>query len=181
MGADIRNPKLHNFYGDIAGDKSPNEPVPRGKLQKGLTEYLYDERVRFEETISPMVINENKVDIVFSGKIPPNPAELLMSDRVKEFLNHARQEYDYVIVDSAPMLVVTDTLLISDYADKILYVTKAGVTEQKVLEYPIKLLEEKKVRNLSFVVNGVKEANLGYGGKYGYGYGKSIKKWWSFS
>ena len=181
LGADIRNPKLHNFYGDIAGDKSPNVPVPRGKLQKGLTEYLYDERVRFEETISPMVINENKVDIVFSGKIPPNPAELLMSDRVKEFLNHARQVYDYVIVDSAPMLVVTDTLLISDYADKILYVTKAGVTEQKVLEYPIKLLEEKKVRNLSFVVNGVKEANLGYGGKYGYGYGKSIKKWWSFS
>ncbi len=181
LGADIRNPKLHNFYGDITGNKTSSEPVPRGKMQKGLTEYLYDERVRFEETISPMVINENKVDIVFSGKIPPNPAELLMSDRVKEFLSHARQEYDYVIVDSAPMLVVTDTLLISDYADKILYVTKAGVTEQKVLEYPIKLLEEKKVKNLSFVVNGVKEANLGYGGKYGYGYGKSIKKWWSFS
>ncbi|NAY91213.1 polysaccharide biosynthesis tyrosine autokinase [Muricauda sp. JGD-17] len=180
LGADIRNPKLHNFYTDLSRNK-PSDIKARGKMQKGFTEFLYDEKVRFDEVVSPMVINENKVDIVFSGKIPPNPAELLMSDRVKEFLDCARSKYDYIIVDSAPMLVVTDTLLISDYADQILYVTKAGVTEQKVLEYPIKLLKEKKIKNLSFVVNGVKDANLGYGGKYGYGYGKSVKKWWSFS
>ncbi|MDC6366854.1 MULTISPECIES: GumC family protein [Flavobacteriaceae] len=182
VGADIRNPKLHNFYSDLEVEnvKSSEEVVGR-KTNKGLTEYLYDERIGFKEVITPMLINENKVDIVFSGKIPPNPAELLMSNRVKQFLDEASSQYDYVIVDSAPMLVVTDTLLISDYADQILYVTKAGVTEQKVLEYPIKLIEEKKVKNLSFIVNGVKEANLGYGGKYGYGYGRTVKKWWSFS
>ena len=180
VGADIRNPKLHNFYSDL-GDNVPSPGNLGRHSNKGLTEYLYDDSVEAKEVITPMLINENKVDIVFSGKIPPNPAELLMSDRVGEFLEYASSNYDYVIVDSAPMLVVTDTLLISDYADQILYVTKAGVTEQKVLEYPIKLLKEKKVKNLSFVVNGVKETNLGYGGKYGYGYGKTVKKWWNFS
>ena len=180
VGADIRNPKLHNFYTDLGGNHT-NTVKKLKETNKGLTEYLFDDSVHISETITPMLINANKVDIVFSGKIPPNPAELLMSDRVKEFMDYVRDNYDYIIVDSAPMLVVTDTLLISDYADQILYVTKSGVTEQKVLEYPIKLLEEKKVKNLSFVVNGVKEANLGYGGKYGYGYGKSIKKWWHFS
>ncbi|WP_222983952.1 GumC family protein [Flagellimonas meishanensis] len=180
LGADIRNPKLHNFYTDL-GKNHTNAVKKLGNTNKGLTEYLHDDSVQIEKIITPMMINENKVDIVFSGKIPPNPAELLMSDRVKTFLDYARSTYDYIIVDSAPMLVVTDTLLITDNADHILYVTKAGVTEQKVLEYPIKLLDEKKVKNLSFIVNGVKETNLGYGGKYGYGYGKSVKKWWSFS
>ena len=181
VGADIRNPKLHNFYSDLGVESSTSNGGVGKNTNKGLTEYLYDDRTEFNEVVTPMLINENKVDIVFSGKIPPNPAELLMSERVKQFLNHASSQYDYVIVDSAPMLVVTDTLLISDYADHILYVTKAGVTEQKVLKYPIKLIEDKKVKNLSFVVNGVKETNLGYGGKYGYGYGKTVKKWWSFS
>jgi len=79
------------------------------------------------------------------------------------------------------MIAVTDTLLISDYADQILYVTKAGFTERKVLEYPIKLVEEEKIKNMSFIVNGVKESELGYGGKYGYGYGKTVKQWWKFA
>ena len=108
----------------------------------GLTEYLYSDSVGFKDAITPMIIGDTKIDIVFSGKIPPNPAELLMSERLADFFEKARANYDYIIVDSAPMLAVTDTLLVSDYADQILYVTKAGVTERKVLEYPIKLLEE---------------------------------------
>ena len=79
------------------------------------------------------------------------------------------------------MLVVADTLEISKYADQMVYITKAGVTEKKVLEYPLRLLRDGKLKNLSFVVNGVKDSNLGYGSKYGYGYGASSKKWWQFS
>ena len=180
VGADIRNPKLQNFYSDLGSDMNTSKGFGSNP-RKGLTEFLHDDSIQFKDTIASTIIKENKVDIVFSGKIPPNPSELLMSDRLKEFLNLATTNYDYVIVDSAPMLVVTDTLLISGYADQILYVAKAGVTDRKVLAYPIKLIEDKKVKNLSFVVNGVKETNLGYGGKYGYGYGKTIKKWWSFS
>lgn len=88
--------------------------------------------------------------------------------------------YDYVIVDTAPLMVVTDTLLIAPYANHLIYVTRAGVTENKAVQYPIKLQEEGKIRGLSFVVNDVSETDLGYGGKYGYGYGKTIKKWWKF-
>lgn len=179
VGADIRNPKLHNFYLNLEGSNS-KDTVNRKDLI-GLTEYLYDSGIKLNSIINPTLVNENKVDIVFSGKIPPNPAELLMSERLEYFFKEVREIYDYVIVDSAPMLAVTDTLLVSEYADQILYVTKAGVTEQKVLEYPIKLLKEGKIKNMSFIVNGVKESNLGYGGKYGYGYGKTVKKWWKFA
>ena len=76
--------------------------------------------------------------------------------------------------------MVTDTLLISNHANQIIYVTRAGVTEEKVINYPLKLVKEGKLKNLSFVVNGVKNANLGYGKKYGYGYGVEKKKWWKF-
>ncbi|MEZ4811253.1 MAG: polysaccharide biosynthesis tyrosine autokinase [Allomuricauda sp.] len=181
VGADIRNPKLHNFYLNLKEGTTRTQVAPDRKDIIGLTEYLYSRDMQVGDIISPTMVNENKVDIVFSGKIPPNPAELLMSDRLEIFFEQVRNIYDYVIVDSAPMLAVTDTLLVSEYSDQILYVTKAGVTERKVLEYPIKLLKEKKIKNLSFVVNGVKETDLGYGGKYGYGYGRTIKKWWSFS
>jgi Mrp family chromosome partitioning ATPase len=85
-----------------------------------------------------------------------------------------------VIVDTAPLMVVSDTLIISKYSDHIIYVTRAGVTETNVVNFPIKLQHEGKLNNLSFVVNDVKETNLGYGGKYGYGYNESVKKWWKF-
>ncbi len=127
-----------------------------------------------------MLIYSNTIDIIYSGKIPPNPAELLMGERVGPLFEEVSEIYDYVIVDTAPLLVVTDTLLISQYADHIIYVTRAGMTEKKVLEFPIKLKKEGKLKGLSFVVNGVKDTHLGYGGKYGYGYGKSVKKWWKF-
>ena len=103
-----------------------------------------------------------------------------MSKRIKELFEEISEKYDYVIVDTAPLMVVTDTLLISDYADHLIYVTRAGVTEKKAVQYPMKLQEDGKIKGLSFVVNDVKVSNLGYGGKYGYGYGKSQKKWWKF-
>lgn len=180
IGADIRNPKLYTFFSEtLNADGSGIKP--KRNVGKGLTEYLFDNSISEKEIIVGTKTNTNDIDVIYSGKIPPNPAELLMSDRMKELFEKMSDLYDYVIVDTAPVMVVTDTLLISQYADQILYVTKANVTEKKVIEYPLKLKKEGKLKNLSFVVNGVKQSNLGYGGKYGYGYGKTIKKWWSFS
>ena len=142
----------------------------------GLTEFLVDKNIEISDIISPMLAHDQTVDVIYSGKIPPNPAELLMSDRMKELLKAVPTEYDYVIVDTAPLMVVSDTLLISEYADQILYVVRADVTELKVLEFPLKLHKEGKLNGLAFIVNGVKDSNLGYGGKYGYGYGKSQKE-----
>lgn len=103
-----------------------------------------------------------------------------MSNRIGQLFEEVRQNYDYIIVDTAPLMVVTDTLLISEQSDLMVYVTRAGTTETKAVDYPIKLQEEGKIKGLSFVVNDVEAAKLGYGGKYGYGYGKTQKKWWKF-
>ena len=146
----------------------------------GLTEYLVDKTMESKDIISTMLAHEQTVDVIYSGRIPPNPSELLMNGRMKELLDSVVDHYDYIIVDTAPLMVVTDTLLISEHANQILYVTRAGLTELKVLDYPLKLHKEGKLKGLSFIVNGVKDSNLGYGGKYGYGYGKTTKKWWKF-
>lgn len=178
IGADIRNPKIYQFYSGKNVDKLGK--ASRNKGNNGLTEYLVGQDLQAKDIISNMLVHEQTIDVIYSGKIPPNPAELLMNGKMKELLDILVNQYDYIIVDTAPLMVVTDTLLISDYADQILYVTRAGMTELKVLEHPLKLHKEGKLNGLSFVVNGVNESNLGYGGKYGYGYGKSTKKWWKF-
>ena len=177
VGADIRNPKLYTFY----GGKSSTDAKGKRDVGIGLTEYLYDKSVTVKSITNEQFVNENKVDVIYSGKIPPNPTELLMSSRMRELIEEVKESYDYIILDTAPVLAVTDTLLISEYADQILYVVQADSTDKKVLEYPMKLKEEGKLNNLAFVVNSVKNSDLGYGGKYGYGYyGEPEKKWWQF-
>ncbi|SNQ44102.1 GumC family protein [Cellulophaga lytica] len=171
VGADIRNPKLYTFF-----DSSEEKGNKRTK-NTGLTEYLTSD-IKIKDIVKSTVYGETELDIIYSGKIPPNPAELLMSSKMESLLKEVSETYDYVIVDTAPMVVVTDTLLISKYADQLLYVTRAGSTENKVIQHPIHLKEEGKISNLSFIVNDVPEADLGYGGKYGYGYGVNKKRWW---
>lgn len=177
IGADIRNPKIYTFFTGPDVDKMSK---PSRNKDAGLTEYLYDNTLNTKDIINPMLVHHNTIDLIYSGRIPPNPAELLMSDRMKELLDEVSERYDYVIVDTAPLMVVTDTLLISQYANHLIYVTRAGITETKAVGYPLKLQSEGKIKGLSFVVNDVKNSDLGYGGKYGYGYGKSQKKWWKF-
>tara|TARA_R110000796_G_scaffold252631_3_gene389351 strand:+ start:8835 stop:11207 length:2373 start_codon:yes stop_codon:yes gene_type:complete len=177
IGADIRNPKLYTFFNNNIIDKTGK--TSRGNA-RGLTEYLYDHDTKLSSIIETISVNSNRIDLIYSGKIPPNPSELLMSDRMKTLFDEVSSEYDYVIVDTAPMMVVTDSLLISHFADQIIYVTRAGVTEKKVLQFPLNLVKEGKLKGLSFVVNDVKSSNLGYGGKYGYGYNVATKKWWKF-
>ncbi|WP_088340976.1 GumC family protein [Robiginitalea sediminis] len=177
IGADIRNPKLYSYFVGNNVDKL-------GRYQRnkdaGLTEYLYDDKLDIQDIVNTMLVHKNTIDVIYSGRIPPNPAELLMSERLKDLIREASGKYDYVVVDTAPVMVVTDTLLISSYAKHMIYVTRAGVTEKQAVEYPLKLQKEGKIRGLSFVVNDVKGSNLGYGGKYGYGYSRTQKKWWKF-
>ncbi len=176
MGADIRNPKIHEFYRGKNIDKLAKSTM--NKNNKGLTDFLFDESLNPKEIVSSILINDQTIDIIFAGTIPPNPTELLMSERTNELFEAVRKKYDYIIVDTAPLMVVSDTLLISENADQTLYVTRAGITETNVVGFPIQLQKEGKLKGLSFIVNGVKSSNLGYGGKYGYGYGDSRKKWY---
>lgn len=177
VGADIRNPKLYTFF---SGDSVDQLKTPERNKDAGLTEYLINDKLTVKEIIKPMLVYNNTIDVIYSGKIPPNPAELLMNNRMGELIDSVSADYDYVIVDTAPLMVVSDTLLLTPFANHIIYVTRAGVTDKQDIQFPIKLHKEGKLNGVSFVVNGVSLDNLGYGGKYGYGYGKVAKKWWKF-
>jgi capsular exopolysaccharide synthesis family protein len=179
IGGDIRNPKIDKFYSGRNVDELKR--VSGNKDNKGLTDYLIDETLTARDITRTMLVTDQTVDIIHSGKLMPNPAELLMNQRLESLVEEVREHYDYIIVDTAPMVVVSDTLLMTKFADIVLYVTRANVTNIKVLEFPLRLYEEQKFKRLAFLVNGVKENNLGYGGKYGYGYGKTTRKWWSWN
>jgi capsular exopolysaccharide synthesis family protein len=177
IGGDIRNPKIDQFYSGKNVDKLKR--VSGNQDNKGLTDYLIDDSLTARDITNTMLVTDQTVDIIHSGKLMPNPAELLMNDRLESLVDEIRNKYDYIIVDTAPMVVVSDTMLMTKFADIVLYVTRADFTNKKVLAFPIKLNDDGKLINLAFIVNGVKETNLGYGGKYGYGYGKTVKKWWN--
>ncbi len=168
IGADIRNPQIFS---------SIKKKTNKEQLGTGLTEYLVDKSLILGEAINSYNINEISIDIMLSGKVPPNPAELLMSDRMKGLFATVSNQYDYVIVDTAPAMLVTDTLLISQYAGHTIYVTRAGYTEKQILNFAKELHAENKLKGMMLVVNDVKQSNFGYGAKYGY-YGTPEKKGW---
>ncbi|MEP0478762.1 MAG: polysaccharide biosynthesis tyrosine autokinase, partial [Nonlabens sp.] len=99
IGGDIRNPQLHRYLPNVS------------KRTKGVTEYLTNDQLTVEELAMTSKVNPN-LDIILSGAIPPNPAELWMQDRTKDLFEEAKSLYDLVIIDSAPTILVTDTLLI---------------------------------------------------------------------
>lgn len=164
IGADIRNPQIHRYVNKPDG--------------KGLSEYLFDDKIDSKSIINDVEIHRQRFDVILSGRIPPNPAELLLTDRFKQLLDDVKDRYDYVMVDTAPTMLVTDTLLISQYADVTVYISRAEYTEKKLLNYPKELIKEEKLKNVAFIVNDVAQANFGYGTKYGYGYGVDQKKWY---
>lgn len=161
IGADIRNPQLQRY--DI-----------NKKNVAGLTEFLYDESEKVEN-ITHKFISNNYLDVIFSGSIPPNPTELLENGRYEVLIEKLKTKYDYIIVDTAPLMLVTDTFLTSDMADATLYITRSGFTEKSLVEFANKHINAKRIKNVSFVINDVRPEYFGYGNKYGYGYGKVEK------
>jgi tyrosine-protein kinase Etk/Wzc len=158
LGLDLRAPKITEYLGITDC--------------KGVTNYILDETLKVDDIkfTTPEVEN---VDFISSGLVPPNPSELLSSYRVKELFEIVKKEYDFVIVDTAPISLVTDTLLIADFADIFLYVARANFLDKKMLIVPKKLYEEKKLPNMAIVLNDT-DSERGYG--YGYGYIQSKKK-----
>lgn len=159
IGADIRNPQLQRY------DESK-------KGSKGLSEYLYDQDLKARDVVNVSKMNPY-CDIIYSGSIPPNPTDLLTNGRFAILLDELRNDYDYVIVDTAPLMLVTDTLLISDLADATLYVTRSGYTEKDFIKFINDSKAGSKILNVGLIVNDVSNNDMGYGNKFGYGYGKT--------
>lgn len=164
IGADLRNPQLQRYDTD-------------SKSAIGVSDYLVNEDHRLESLIHDSKFHPN-LKLFLSGSIPPNPSELLRQTKFGRMIQELRVQYDYVIVDTAPSMLVADTFLISKYADLILYVTRAGYTEKKLLNFAVDAQNDGKLHDVSFVINDVKTANFGYGNKYGYAYGQSKPSLW---
>jgi capsular exopolysaccharide synthesis family protein len=169
IGCDLRNPQLHNYLGV-------------SKKNIGLSSYLVDQDLKLNDVIFKTEKDLN-FDIILSGEIPPNPSELLNNGRLEELIAEARGVYDYIIVDTAPTMLVTDTLTIVDQADAIIYMIRANFTELKILRHVKELTKFNMKKNVGIAINAVDEKkgyeyNYGYG--YGYGIDTKVKKWYHF-
>jgi capsular exopolysaccharide synthesis family protein len=159
IGADLRNPQLHKYL-------SVNKEI------EGLTSYLIDSNFDWKSTVLNKFKHLPNHSTLLAGNIPPNPAQLLSNGNFEKIISQAKEEYDYIIIDTAPTLLVTDTFLISDNADTIVYVSRSNFTEKELLNFPKDLIKEGKLKNVGLVLNGVgANAKYGYGYNYGYGYG----------
>ncbi|MFL0093901.1 GumC family protein [Tenacibaculum maritimum] len=161
VGMDLRAPKVTEYLG-----------LPD---RKGVTNFITNENISLESL--KFTIDElTGLDIISSGTIPPNPAELLIkNNRIQELFEEVRDDYDYIFIDTAPVGLVTDTLLIAKYADAFLYVTRSNYLDKRMLTIPQTLYKEKKLPNMAVVLNDT-DMNKGYG--YGYGYVTKDKKPW---
>jgi capsular exopolysaccharide synthesis family protein len=155
VGADIRNPKLKNIF-DL-------------KNKSGLSQYL-----AYQDDWHNYVYPSGKysnLNVIPGGAIPPNPNELLLEDTFKRFIEQAKQEYDFVIIDTAPVGLVSDTYLIDDKADITIYVIREGLTPKDSINFINTQKAEGKLTNMYVVFNDSHlDANYkyGYGAEYGY-------------
>ncbi len=153
LGTDLRYPRFHEFL-----------DLPNGKKTKGFTNYIMGKDMVPSDVIYTEK-GDNPIDIIPSGDIPPNPSGLLMQTKVKEMFAYLENNYDYVIVDSAPATLVTDTLIIAKHADLTIYVVREGVTDKRTLTSPQAYHESKRLKNMAVLINS---AEMGVVNNYGY-------------
>lgn len=157
LGADLRNPQLKRF-------------ITHSK--KGLTDYLANENENnIEQYIETFKGNPN-LDVLPSGAIPPNPTYLLSSAKMEKIFNQLKTKYEFIVLDTAPMLLVSDSFHLIQYADLLLYVMRAEYTDRDMLEFTEEVERDNAQGKLAIVLNDVKNRHMSYyDNKYGYGYG----------
>lgn len=164
VGLDIRSPKLGDYL-----------HLP---TDKGLTIYLSDNSVEPEEIIFPSG-KHDYLDATPAGPVPPNPSELIMSPRLDAFIAYAKERYDYIVLDTAPIGMVSDTYLLNRIADNSIFVARENYTPKDATELINEVYEEDRLNGMGVVLNGTSTTSSGYG--YGYGYGSNSRKKNKFS
>ena len=142
---------------------------PSGRM--GLTHYLSGRTDGLDDIIGASE-EYGKLDIIFSGPVPPNPAELLLSERFDRLITELRKRYDYIIVDNVPAGMVADASIVNRVADLTIFVVRSGVMDRRQLPELEKMYREEQLCNMCVVLNGVSYERRSYG--YGYGYGLSL-------
>jgi capsular exopolysaccharide synthesis family protein len=168
IGMDIRSPKLNEYIG-----------LPH---TRGLTDYLSTKDAVIGNYINKLDRFES-MDVLLAGSIPPNPTELLMNKKVDELFAQFKKDYDFIIVDTAPVSLVSDTLIVAKHADTFVYVVRANHLDKRMLSIPEIMHRENKLPNMAFLLNDTEPTkgygNYGYGyGNYGYGVTQEKKPWY---
>ncbi|HBH48913.1 MAG TPA: tyrosine protein kinase, partial [Bacteroidales bacterium] len=155
MGLDLRRPKIHRIF-NINNDT-------------GLSTYLAG-RTEYQDIIQPT--NVDNLAIVISGPVPPNPAELIGSERLVDFIDSMKKEFDYIVIDTPPIAIVTDALLIKDLINTYVFVIRHNYSDRSVLKLVDELYTRRGVANMSILVNDIQvKGYYGYNYSYNYGYG----------
>lgn len=165
VGADLRNPQLHKFI----GQKRENI---------GLTTYLSNDNYNDIPSLITKSTTPGGLDYLLTGAIPPNPSELLMRPRFKLLLEELKQSYDVILIDTAPLLLVSDTMAILHLCDSVVYVARSQYSEKKTFSFILNMQKRENVPPFGMVLNGIRSGaatgtNYGYKYRYSYGYGYS--------
>ena len=165
MEMDLRRPNLSNKL-NIKNDL-------------GFTNFIVNKEMAPQAIVKPSGKHEN-LFVIGSGNLPPNPAEIIMSERTDLLIKYLVENFDHVIIDAPPVGMVTDAQLLSKYADLTLYVVRQRYTHKDQLVIPQDIYANRKMKNIALLVNDVKSSSsygYGYGFGYGYGYGvPEVKK-----
>jgi succinoglycan biosynthesis transport protein ExoP len=153
IGLDLRKPRLADEF----NLKSP----------LGVVNYLIRQNSLDEITNSTQIAN---LDVILSGPIPPNPSELILSDAMKEMIEELKKKYDYIILDTPPVGLVSDALELVQFADVTLYIVRQNYTKKDMITLLNTRIKRGELNNASIVLNGY-ENKAKYGSGYGYGYG----------
>lgn len=159
IGLDLRKPKLFDEF------NLTNEI--------GVVNYLIKQKTVDE------IINHTQIpflDVIISGPIPPNPAEMIMSDGMKELIEELKKKYDYIILDTPPVGLVSDALELAQYCDVTLYIVRQNFTKKDMITLLNNRVKRGELNNTSIILNGFQNKakyGTGYGYGYGYGYGNT--------
>lgn len=141
-----------------------------GSPQTGLSNYLSSHVNNLKDIIVTDARHAN-LQFLPVGTIPPNPTELLFSDRLKQLIDTVRSQYDYIFIDCPPIEMVADTQIIEQLADRTLFVVRTGLLERSMLPELQRIYDEKKYKNMALILNGTVGSGGHYGYRYGYRYG----------
>lgn len=153
IGLDLRKPRLADEF--------------NLKNQVGVVNYLIKQNTLAEITNSTEIPN---LDVILSGPIPPNPSELILCDAMNELIIELKDKYDYIILDTPPVGLVSDALELAQYADVTLYIVRQNYTKKDMITVLNTRVKRGELSNASIVLNGY-ENKAKYGTAYGYGYG----------
>jgi len=159
IGLDIRKPRLQDVFG-------------YEHRKEGITNLLKIENPSWEQ-IKEQILPSNKHDnlsLLPAGAIPPNPTELLARKSLDNIINTLKEHFDYIIIDSAPVGLVTDTVSIARVSDATVFVCRADYTPKRDFDLINTLAKEGRLRNVSVVINGIDMSKKKYGYYYGYGH-----------